>query len=124
MSKIKVLIVDNNSATRRLIRRSLRQSGFSNIEVKDAVDGPDALDKFKAFLPHLVLSDWDLTEMSGIDLLQHLNTQYNDVNLAFIASDITAEMRIQADESRALFLLNKPFTVEQFKSVLEPYIEE
>jgi len=124
MSKIKVLIVDNNRATRRLIRRSLRQSGFSNIEVQDAVDGQDALDKFKTFLPHLVLSDWHLTGMNGIEVLQSLNTQYNDVNLAFITSEITTEMRIQAEEDRALFFLDKPFTVDQFKSVLEPYLEE
>ena len=124
MSKIKVLIVDNNKAARRLIRRSLRQSGFSNIEVEYAVDGLDALQKFKIFLPHLVLSDWHLTGMSGIELLQSLNNQYNDVNLAFITAEITKDMRMQSDENGALFFLAKPSTVELFKSTFAPYLEE
>lgn len=124
MSKTKVLIVDPNKTIRRLIRRSLRQSGFSNIEVEDAVDGLDAIEKFKTFLPHLILSDWNLTEMSGIQLLQSLNHQYNDVNFAFITSGITKDMRVQAEEDGALFLLAKPFTIEKFKWTLEPYLEE
>ena len=109
---------------RRLIRRSLRQAGFNNIEADEAENGVAALEKFKTFLPHLVLSDWNMPEMSGIQLLRELNAQYSDVNLGFITSQVTQDMRVQAQESGALFFLSKPFTVEKLKWTLEPYLEE
>ena len=123
MSKIKILIVDDSKAMRRLIRRSLRHSGFVNIDVEEAEDGKDALVKFKTFQPHLVLSDWNMPNMNGIDLLTTLNQQYSDVNLGFITSQITQDMRVKAQEAGSLFFLSKPFTPEQFKWTLEPYLE-
>ena len=124
MSKIKILIVDDSRAMRRLIKRSLRQAGFMNIDSDEAANGIEALEKFATFLPHLVLSDWNMPEMSGIELLRTLNTQYADVNLGFITSQVTQDMRMQAQESGALFFLSKPFTVDKLKWTLEPYLED
>lgn len=124
MSKIKILIVDDSRAMRRLIKRSLRQAGFMNIESDEAANGVEALEKFATFLPHLVLSDWNMPEMSGIEFLRTLNTQYADVNLGFITSQVTQDMRMQAQEAGALFFLSKPFTVDKLKWTLEPYLED
>lgn len=122
--KFRILIVDDSRAMRRLIRRSLRQSGFVNIEIDEAENGKDALEIFRSFLPHLVLSDWNMPEMSGIDLLSALNKQYSNVNLGFITAQVTQEMRTRANENGSLFFLAKPFTLEQFKWTLSPYLEE
>ena len=124
MSKIKILVVDDSTAMRRLIRRAIRQSGYINVDVEEAENGTQALEKFKTFLPHLVLSDWNMPEMNGIELLQTLNSKYSQVNLGFITSQITQEMRIKAEESGALFFLSKPFSTEQLKWTLEPYLQE
>lgn len=124
MSKIKILIVDDSRAMRRLIRRSLRQAGFTNIEAEEAENGAAAIEKFKTFLPHLILSDWNMPEMNGIQLLSHLNKEYASVNLGFITSQVTQDMRVQAQEAGALFFLSKPFTVDKLKWTLEPYLGE
>ena len=122
--KFKILIVDDSRAMRRLIRRSLRKSGFSNIEVEEAENGVEAIEKFKSFLPNLILSDWNMPEMNGIDLLKTLNKQYSNVNLGFITSQVTQDMKIKAQDNGSLFFLSKPFTQEQFKWTLSPYLEE
>ena len=121
--KLRILVVDDSRAMRRLIRRSLRQAGFTNIEIDEAENGVEAIEKFKSFLPHLVLSDWNMPEMNGIDLLRTLNSQYSNVNLGFITSQITQEMKVKAQENGSLFFLSKPFTQEQFKWTLGPYLE-
>jgi two-component system chemotaxis response regulator CheY len=124
MSKVKILVVDDSTAMRRLIRRAIRQSGYVNVDVEEAENGTQALEKFQTFLPHLVLSDWNMPEMNGIELLQTLNGKYSQVNLGFITSQITQEMRIKAEQAGALFFLSKPFSTEQLKWTLEPYLQE
>ena len=118
--KLIILIVDGSRAMRRLIHRYRRQGGFTNVEVEDGVDTGA---KFKSFLPHLVLSDWNMPNMNGIELLQALNKQYSNVNLGFITSQVMQKMKIRAQENDSLFFLSKPFTQEQSKWTLRPYLE-
>ena len=65
-----------------------------------------------------------MPEMNGIQLLSHLNKEYASVNLGFITSQVTQDMRVQAQEAGALFFLSKPFTVDKLKWTLEPYLGE
>ena len=116
---MKILVVDDSKAMRMIVRRSLRQAGFGNCEVAEAADGKLALDAIRAAPPDLVLSDWNMPEMSGIELLEELRREGRDVRFGFVTTEGTPDMRARAMEAGALFLLAKPFTADDLRDTLE-----
>lgn len=119
---MKILIVDDSKAMRLIVQRTLRQAGFGNCELSEACDGKQALDAIRATPPDLVLSDWNMPEMTGIELLEELRREGSSVRLGFVTTEGTAEMRARATEAGALFVIAKPFTADQFRDTLEPIL--
>jgi two-component system chemotaxis response regulator CheY len=107
---------------RLLVQRALRQAGFRGLSVIEAENGVDALDKLKAGNPRLILSDWNMPEMSGIDFLKMLRGKKNMVPFGFITSEASAEIKELAMGSGANFLITKPFAPEDVQAVLEPIL--
>ena len=116
---MKILVVDDSKAMRMIVRRSLRQAGFGSCEVVEAADGKLALDAIRAAPPDLVLSDWNMPEMSGIELLEELRREGRDIRFGFVTTEGTPDMRARALEAGALFLLAKPFTADDLRDTLE-----
>jgi two-component system, chemotaxis family, chemotaxis protein CheY len=121
MSKT-ILVVDDSKAMRLIVRRTLRQAGFGEYEVEEAANGLEALERIGAAAPALVISDWNMPEMNGIELLRELNARKLQVRFGFVTTEGTPDMRAMADEAGALFLIAKPFTPEQFESALRPLL--
>ena len=119
---MKVLIVDDSKTMRMIVKRTLRQAGFDGVAVEEASNGSEALALIAKAAPDLVLSDWNMPEMSGIELLQKLRAMGSPVRLGFVTSEGTAEMRHVAKEAGALFLLAKPFTPGMMHSTLSPFL--
>jgi len=115
---MKVLLVDDSRVMRQLVRRTLRHAGFSFDKVFEAPDGAAALKMLRRMKPDLVLSDWNMPNMTGIDLLRALRAEGNDVKLGFVTSESTPEMRAMAMKEGACFLLTKPFTSENMRMAL------
>lgn len=116
---MKILIIDDSKAMRMIVKRTLRQAGFGDHETAEAVDGADGYEQVEAFKPDLVLCDWNMPNMSGIELLQKLKADGKRVKFGFVTSEGTAEMRARATEGGALFLIAKPFTADTVKDVLK-----
>lgn len=121
MSKT-ILVVDDSKAMRLIVRRTLRQAGFGEYDVEEAANGVEALACIGKATPALVISDWNMPEMNGIELLKELNARKVEVRFGFVTTEGTADMRALADEAGALFLIAKPFTPEQFESTLRPLL--
>lgn len=119
---MKVLIVDDSKAMRMIVVRTLRQAGYGAAEVREAVNGAEGLIAIRADMPDLVLCDWNMPEMSGIDLLVRLNADGVKVRFGFVTSEGTDMMRERARQEGALFLIAKPFTAEAFAAALEPVL--
>ncbi|MCA9647456.1 MAG: response regulator [Polyangiaceae bacterium] len=119
---MKILIVDDSKAMRMIVRRTLRQAGYGNHDIDEAENGREALDKIRGAAPDLVLSDWNMPEMTGIELLETLGADGTKVKFGFVTSEGTAEMRARASGAGALFLIAKPFTAENFQQALDPVI--
>lgn len=119
---MKVLIVDDSKAMRMIVMRTLRQAGFS-AEVREAENGKQALDAIRTDAPDLVLCDWNMPEMSGIDLLSTLNREGPKVRFGFVTSEGTDSMRERARQEGALFLIAKPFTADSFGSTIGPVLK-
>ena len=115
---MKILVTDDSKAMRMIVIRTMRQAGFDGHEFIEAENGAAALAIIDASPPDLVLSDWNMPEMTGIELKEALNARGISVPFGFITSETTPEMRERAIGAGALFLLAKPFTVDTFHEVL------
>lgn len=116
-----VLVVDDSRAMRLILCRILRQTGLVTGEPAEADNGAAALAHLREHRVDLVLSDWNMPEMTGIELLQALRAEGIDVPFVFVTSESTTEMRERAAQAGAVSLIAKPFTrelLEQELSVL------
>ncbi|MFT5441384.1 MAG: two-component system chemotaxis response regulator CheY [Myxococcota bacterium] len=118
IDRMRILIVDDSSVMRKIVSRTLRQAGFVGHDIEEAENGIDALAKISANEPDVVLTDWNMPEMTGIELAQAMNEKELGIPFAFITSECTAQMREAAKEAGAVAFLTKPFTAETMESVL------
>ncbi len=120
---MKILVVDDSRAMRRIVSRTIRQAGFEGHEIIEAENGREALEMVKAQKPDLILSDWHMPEMTGIEFLTALNTEGIEIPFGFVTSESTKEMVDLATDGGAMFLLAKPFTTEDMAQVLGAFVQ-
>jgi len=120
---MKILIADDSKAMRRIIAAMLREAGFRGHTIVEAADGAEALAKAGEENPDLVISDWNMPNMTGIQFLQALREEGNKVPFGFVTTEVSAEMRALATESGASFLIGKPFAPADFERALEKFID-
>lgn len=120
-----VLIVDDYKTMLRIIRNLLKQLGFNNVD--EAMDGTEALGKIRNKEYGLVISDWNMEPMTGIQLLREVRAEKATQDLPFIM--ITAESKtenvIAAKQAGVSNYIVKPFNAATLKqkltSVLGPF---
>jgi two-component system, chemotaxis family, chemotaxis protein CheY len=117
-----ILLVEDSKTMRGIVQRVIRQAGFRGLIVGEAENGAQALEKLRAEKPKLILSDWNMPEMSGIDLLMQVRASANNVPFGFITSETSAAIRALAMDSGASFLLSKPFSPEDIHAALFPIL--
>lgn len=120
---MKVLIVDDSKPMRMIVAKTLRQAGFRDLQIMEAGNGKEGLEMIGRESPDFVLVDWNMPEMTGLEMTQALKEKDGDVKLGFITSEHTPEMKRKAMDAGALFLITKPFTAETFQDVLGPYLD-
>ena len=119
---MKILIADDSIAMRMIVKKTLRQAGFEGHDIAEADDGAKALASIKAAVPDLVLSDWNMPNMTGMQLLEALQADGIKVTFGFVTTEATPDMRAKATAAGAKFLISKPFTPESFKETLGSFI--
>ena len=116
---MKVLVVDDSKAMRVLVKQAILQTGVTDLRVEEAENGSDALAKLAAVEPDIILSDWRMPEMSGVDLLRELRARGSAVTFGFVVPETPSEqMRETAFQAGAQFMIAKPFSVQRFRDVL------
>jgi two-component system chemotaxis response regulator CheY len=117
-----VLIVDDYKTMLRIIRNLLKQLGFHNVD--EATDGAAALLKLRDKQYGLIISDWNMEPMSGLQLLQEVRADQNLKALPFIM--ITAESKTEnvlaAKEAGVSNYIVKPFNAATLKTKLTSVI--
>jgi two-component system, chemotaxis family, chemotaxis protein CheY len=114
---MKILVADDSRAMRMIVVRTLRQAGFSGHQIIEAENGRQALEAASQGV-QLILSDWNMPEMTGIEFLRALRRAGSGVPFCFVTSEGSEEMREQAIAAGALGLIAKPFTAEVFADAL------
>jgi two-component system, chemotaxis family, chemotaxis protein CheY len=117
-STIKILIVDDFATMRRIVKNILVQLGYKNI--LEADDGTSALAIIKNEKIDLIVSDWNMPKMTGLDLLKAVRTDNATANIPFIM--VTAEAQqdniIQAVKAKVSQYIVKPFTADTMQEKL------
>lgn len=115
---MRILIVDDSMAMRKIVQRTLRLAGYEGHEIVEADNGKSALAAMATAPPDLVLCDWNMPEMNGLEFLQAVRAQGNKVPFGFVTTEGTPEMRHVAREAGAGFLIAKPFTPDDMSRAL------
>ncbi len=119
---MKILVVDDSKAMRMIVIRTLGQCDLGDNEILQATNGQEALAVIEEHDPRLILSDWNMPEMKGIDLLKRVREAGNTARFGFITSESSGEVREEAVSAGAEFLLTKPFTADSMRAAIEPVL--
>ena len=121
---MKFLVVDDFSTMRRIVRNLLKELGFSNVD--EAEDGVVALSKLRSTNFDFVVSDWNMPNMTGLDLLKEIRGDANLKHLPVLM--VTAEAKkeniVFAAQAGASGYIVKPFTAATLEEKLNKIFQK
>jgi two-component system chemotaxis response regulator CheY len=120
---MKVLVVDDFSTMRRIIKNLLRDLGFTNISEAD--DGNTALPMLKDGDFEFVVTDWNMPGMQGIDLLKAIRTDadLSHIPVLMVTAEAKKEQIVIAAQAGVNGYIVKPFTAATLKTKLDKIFE-
>jgi len=116
---MRVLVVDDFSTMRRIIKNILRQLGFNNIvEADDGTTAWDTLNKDKI---DFIISDWNMPQMTGIELLRKVrgSEEFADLPFLMVTAEAQQENILEAVQAKVSNYIVKPFTAEVMKQKID-----
>ncbi len=122
--KMKFLVVDDFSTMRRIVRNLLKELGFTNVD--EAEDGVVALQKLRSSEFDFVVSDWNMPNMTGIELLRAMRADaaLKHLPLLMITAEAKKENIIEAAQAGASGYIVKPFTAATLSEKLTKIFEK
>jgi two-component system chemotaxis response regulator CheY len=115
---VRVLLVDDSKTIRRIERGILEQLGYTEIE--EACDGQDALSRVTAFEPTLILLDWNMPNMDGIEFLTAFRQKDATTPVIMVTTESEKSRVIEAVRAGVNNYVVKPFTLD----ILQQRIKE
>ena len=117
--EMRILVVDDMSTMRRIVKNIFKQLGFANIE--EAENGRDALDRLKAGKFDLVVSDWNMPVMPGIELLKNIKADpaLKHIPVLMVTAEAHQGNLVEAIQAGVSNYIVKPFTAETIKEKLD-----
>ena len=121
---MKILTVDDFSTMRRIIRNMLRQLGYNN--VVEAEDGAEALSLLQREKVDFVISDWNMPNMNGLDLLKAIRADDNlkPLPVLLVTAEALKENVVEALKAGVNNYVIKPFTAETLKEKIDAIFKE
>ena len=120
---MKVLVVDDFSTMRRIVKNLLRDLGFTNISEAD--DGSTALPMLQGGDFDFVVTDWNMPGMQGIDLLKAIRADSNlaHIPVLMVTAEAKKEQIVMAAQAGVNGYIVKPFTAATLKTKLDKIFE-
>lgn len=104
------LIVDDSRAIQAIVRRVVESCRYPDADIRVASNGEEALNILETFKPQLVITDWHMPKVSGLELLQSMRQSgMMDIKVGFITTESSETLLEQARTNGATFVINKPF---------------
>lgn len=122
--ELRFLVVDDFSTMRRIVRNLLKELGFNNVE--EAEDGADALNKLRSSAFDFVISDWNMPNMDGLELLQTIRADgtLSKLPVLMVTAEAKKENIIAAAQAGASGYVVKPFTAATLEEKLSKIFEK
>ncbi|MBQ9405531.1 MAG: chemotaxis response regulator CheY [Desulfovibrio sp.] len=116
---MRVLVVDDFATMRRIVRNILRQLGFQN--VVEADDGAAAWDLLNREKIDFIVSDWNMPQMTGIELLRKVRAseQFASIPFLMVTAEAQQENIIEAVQAKVSNYIVKPFTADTLKQKID-----
>ncbi len=121
---MRILVADDSTTMRNIVKKHLRKSGYGDHEVVEAGSGKEAHSMVLREEPDLMITDIDMPEMSGLELVKALRDQGVDVLFGVASAQINLDVAIEAAQLGARFVLRKPYDTDTFKRAIRPVIRE
>ncbi len=118
-TNMRILVVDDFSTMRRIIKNILRQLGMNNVvEADDGTTAWDVLNKDKI---EFIISDWNMPQMTGIELLRKVRSseEFADLPFLMVTAEAQQENIIEAVQAKVSNYIVKPFTAEVMKQKID-----
>ena len=121
---MKILVVDDFSATRQVVKNTLEQFGFNNIE--EVADGYSALVRLKSALFDFVIMDWGISQMSCLGLLKQIRTdpELKHIPVLMVTEDHLQENVVVAIKAGLNDYIIRPFDANIFAEKLEKIFQD
>ena len=121
---LRILVVDDVESARSVIIRLLRKIGYDKIE--EACDGAEALQRIQDQSYQLIISDWDMPNMTGLELLRHLRKtpEFSDIPFVLIAASAKKDQVLAAVKEKVSQYLLKPFTQLTLQEAIDNVIRQ
>jgi two-component system chemotaxis response regulator CheY len=115
-----VLIVDDSAAIRKILRRVLQQTEIPIGQVFEAADGCDALERLGEKTVQLIISDINMPNMDGLQLLGKLKStpEWKGIPVVMVTTEGSQQKVMEAIQLGAVGYVKKPFSAEQIKETL------
>ena len=122
--KMKFLVVDDFSTMRRIVKNILKQLGYENIE--EAEDGAQAYSKLKSGNFEFVVSDWNMPNMDGLELLKKIRSddELKHLPVLMVTAEAEKDKVITAIQAGVSNYVVKPFTAEVLKEKMDRIFEK
>ncbi|RTR04436.1 chemotaxis response regulator CheY [Halomonas nitroreducens] len=119
-----ILVVDDFPTMRRIVRSLLKELGFTNVE--EAEDGQDALNKLKGGGFEFVVSDWNMPNLDGLEMLKQIRADdgLKDLPVLMVTAEAKKENIIAAAQAGASGYVVKPFTSATLEEKLNKIFEK
>ncbi len=117
MSKV-IMTADDSASIRQMVTFTLEQAGYSVVE---AVDGQDAVNKLKSNKVDMLVTDLNMPNMDGIELIKHTcaRDEYKFIPIIMLTTESQAEMKQKGKKAGATGWIVKPFQPEQLVGVVK-----
>ena len=114
---VKVLIVDDSSVMRKMISRSLRQTGLDLSVAGEAGNGKEGLDALSSKEVDLILCDWNMPEMNGLEFIKEARKTYK-TPIVMLTTESSQDKVLEAMQAGADGFVTKPFTPDKLNEKL------
>jgi two-component system chemotaxis response regulator CheY len=120
---MQILVVDDFSTMRRIIKNQLRELGFTNI--REAEDGAAAFKVLESTKIDFVVTDWNMPVVTGLDLLKKIRAddRFKQLPVLMVTAEAKREQIIEAAQSGVNGYVVKPFTPKTLQEKIEKIFE-
>lgn len=117
---MRVLVADDSGVMRKIIVRSLNAVGVT--DCAEAVNGLDALNQFQASQFDLILTDWNMPEKSGLELVTELRALGTSIPIIMVTTEAQKGQVVKAIQAGVTDYLTKPFENDVLRAKLDKYV--